>query len=145
MPVSPLPEGAFVWTNFPFGPPDRPDLPGPARHIAYVLGAREAGRGVQMLLAYTSSGAWRGAAVTPPLGVVSFTADEARALNQRAFHLELRCLARVPPTAAWFPEIDTPTKGIVAIASARLQARILGAAIDLAARRAELIEIRGPR
>lgn len=145
MPASPLPEGAFVWTNFPFGPPDRADVPGPVRHIAYVLGAREAGRGIQMLLAYTSSGAWRGAAETAPLGVVEFTAAEARALNQRAFHLDLRCLARVPPTAAWFPEIGTATKGIVAVASVRLQARIMKAATDLAARSPELIEVRGPR
>jgi len=145
VPAPPLSPGAFVWTNFPFGPPDRPDLPGPVRHIAYVLGAREAGRGVQMLLAYTSSGAWRGAAAMPPLGVVEFTAAEARALHQRAFHLDLRCLARVPPTVAWFPEIGSATQGVVAVASARLQARIMKAATDLAARRPELIEVRGPQ
>jgi hypothetical protein len=114
------------------------------RHIAYVLGAREAERGIQMLLAYTSSGAWRGAAATPPLGVVEFTAAEARALNQRAFHLDLRCLARVPATAAWFPEISSATQGVVAVASARLQARVMKVATDLAARNPELIEVRGP-
>jgi hypothetical protein len=119
-------------------------LPGPVRHVAYVLGAREIGRGIQMLLAYTSSGAWRGASAMPPLGVVEFTAAEARILNQRAFNLDLRCLARVPPTPAWFPEIGTERKGIVAIAGTRLQQRIMKAATDLAARHPELIEIRGP-
>ncbi|MBR0679127.1 hypothetical protein GXW74_01405 [Roseomonas eburnea] len=43
-----------------------------------------------------------------------------RTLNQRAFHLDLRCFARVPPSAAWFPEIGSATKGVVAVASARL-------------------------
>jgi hypothetical protein len=51
----------------------------------------------------------------------------------------------VSPTAAWFPEIGTATKGIVAVASVRLQARIMKAATDLAARSPELIEVRGPR
>jgi hypothetical protein len=141
----PFPSGAFVWTNFPFGPPDRPDVPGPKRHVAYVLGAQEVGRGLQMLLAYTSSGAWQGQRATPPLGVLNFDAAEAKALNQHAFHLDLRCLARVPPTSAWFPELEAETRGIISIAGSRLQARILKVASDLAARSPELIEIRGPR
>ena len=143
--VAPLPDGAFVWTSFPFGPHERPDIPGPVRHVAYVMGAREVGLGIQMLLAYTSSGPWRGGGVSLPLGVLEFSNAEARSLNQRAFHLDLRCLARVPPTAAWFPEIGSATKGILSVASPRLHARILKAGAELAARSPELIEVRGPR
>ncbi len=136
-------EGSFVWTMFPFGPPSRPDIPGPVRHIAYVLASRGDGTSLQLLLAYTSSGPWRGAAPQPPLGVLEFDEVAARSLNQQAFHIDLRCLARVPPNKAWFPDLDTPDRGVVAVAGARMRDRILKAAELLAGRNPRLIEIRG--
>ena len=136
-------EGTFVWTMFPFGPPSRPDIPAPVRHIAYVLGSRGDGASLQLLLAYTSSGPWRGAAPRPPVGVLEFDEAAARALNQRPFHIDLRCLARVPPTEAWFPDLAAPHHGVVAVAGARVRDRILKAAEFLAARSPRLIEIRG--
>lgn len=141
----PFPKGSFVWTRFPFGPPDRPDRPGPVRHIAYVLGFREVSSGLQVLLAYTSSGPWRGRAGSPPLGVVEFSDAEAKALGQRAFHIDLRCLARLPPTAPWFPDIVASGQGVVGTAGARLQERLLRVADEAATRSPELIEVRGPR
>lgn len=145
MPESPYPQGAFAWTNFPFGPPDRPDVPGPVPHIAYVLGARHVSGGLLVMLAYTSSGRWRGSAPEPPQGVIEFDDAAARPLNQKAFHIDLRCLARVPPTAAWFPELAAPGRGIVAVAGVRLRDRIMRVAEALATRSPALIEVRGPR
>jgi hypothetical protein len=136
-------EGTFVWTNFPFGPPDRPNVPGPVRHIAYVLASRGDGPLVQLLLAYTSSGAWRGAAPRAPIGVIEFDKTAARALNQRPFHIDLRCLARVPLTVEWFPDLALPGRGVVAVAATRVRDRILRAAEVLASRSPRLIEIRG--
>lgn len=140
-----LADGSFVWTRFPFGPPHRPDQPGPARHISYVLAQHSAARGTQLLLAYTSSGRWRGAAPAPPLGVLEFDAAAAHALGQRPFHLDLRCLARVPLTEAWFPDLAGAGHGVVAVANERLRAEIEHLFDGLVARSRDLIEMRGPR
>lgn len=99
---------------------------------------------MQVLLAYTSSGKWRGDAAVLPLGVIEFDAATAWVLNQRAFHLDLRCMAQVPVTAAWFPNLDEPERGVVAVAGARLRSRIERELAMLVARSRELIEMRGP-
>jgi hypothetical protein len=138
-------EGAFILTNFPFGPPDRPDQPGPLPHIAYCLGVRSIGRGSELILAYTSSGPWRPPGRTLPLGIIEFDRAAARALNQIPFHLDLRVLARVPPVAAWLPRLNTPGFGIIAWADAATRDRIAAEASRLAARRPEVIEVRGVR
>ena len=78
---------------FPFGPPDQP---GPVRHIAYVLATDSKPKVPMLLLAYTSSGPWRGAAARLPLGVIEFDDAAARAVGQKPFHIDLRCLAQVP-------------------------------------------------
>jgi hypothetical protein len=130
----------FVWTHFPFG---RPDVPGPARHITYVLGSRTGRASVHYLLAYTGSGLWRQATPSPPIGVIEFDAVASAALNQRPFHIDLRCLARLPPTAVWFPDIGQPGHGVVAVAGIRVRDRIMKAAEALAQRSPRLIEVRG--
>jgi hypothetical protein len=109
---------------FPFGPPDPPDQPGPVRHVAYVLATNSRPKVPMLLLAYTSSGPWRGAAGRLPLGVMEFEAAAARTVGQKPFHLDLRCLAQVPLTKRWFPDLERPNQGIVGTASARMQERI---------------------
>lgn len=143
MPAAVFAEGTFVWTFFPFGPPNRPDIPGPVRHIAYVLANRVDRTSAQLLLAYTSSGPWHGASTQLPSGIIEFDEATARRLNQRPFHIDLRCLARVPPTTAWFPDLASPERGVVAIAGVRVRDRILKAAELLATRSPRVIEIRG--
>lgn len=101
------------------------------------------GSSVLLLLAYTSSGRWRGVAPRPPIGVIGFDGAAARTLNQRPLHIELRCLARVPLTAASFPDLALPGRGVVAVAAMRVRDRILKAAELLASRSPRLIEIRG--
>jgi hypothetical protein len=137
--------GDFVWTMFPFGPPDRPDEPGPTRHVAYVLATSSAAAVPMALLAYTSSGPWRGAAARLPAGVLEFDAAAARALGQKPFHLDLRCLAQVPLTARWFPDWAQPGHGVVGTAGARLRARIEARLSELVARNRDVIEVRGVR
>lgn len=136
-------EGAFVLTNFPFGPPDRPDRPGPSPHTAYCLAVRDTRQGPELILAYTSSGPWRPPGPTLPLGVMEFDQSAARALNQIPFHLDLRVLARVLPTPEWLPRIGMPDSGIIAWAGRALRSRIEAGARNLAQRRPEVIEIRG--
>jgi hypothetical protein len=136
-------EGAFVLTNFPFGPPSRPDVPGPSPHIAYCLGFQNSARGPLLMLAYTSSGRWRPSRHELPFGVIQFDHDAAKALNQVPFHLDLRVLARIPESPEWLPRLNLPDHGIVASANRRLRERIAELAIEMARRRPEVIEIRG--
>ncbi|HEY4172481.1 MAG TPA: hypothetical protein VGM42_05590 [Rhodopila sp.] len=136
-------EGAFVLTNFPFGPPNRPDQPGPVPHIAYCLGVQTSGRGPELILAYTSSGPWRPPGRTVPVGVIEFDRAAASLVNQKPFHLDLRVLARIPLSPSWLPRLNTPDHGIVARADRALRDRINAAAERLVRRRPEVIQVRG--
>jgi len=140
-----IPSGAFVWTMFPFGPPDPTDRPGPVRHIAYVLATNSGRVPPVLLLAYTSSGPWRGDAARVPMGVIGFDAAAAGAVGQKPLHLDLRCLAQVPMTARWFPDLGQPGHGVVGTAGARLRTRLDALLHDIVTRNRDLIEMRGPR
>jgi hypothetical protein len=138
-------EGAFIRANFPFGhPPEARSRPGPYTHIAYCLGSRlEGGSVTEIMLAYTSSGPWRGVSPRRPVGIVEFTATEAGKLNQRPFHIDLRCLARVLPSPDWFPDWNAPDHGVVAIADEAVRERVLREAERLVKSSPEIVEIRG--
>jgi hypothetical protein len=136
-------EGAFVWTNFPFGPPDRPDQPGPLPHIAYCLAVQRTRQALELILAYTSSGRWRPAGPSLPLGVLEFDHAAAQAVNQVPFYLDLRVLARIPLLPAWLPGIDAPGSGIVGWADVSLRDRIAAEAQRLARRHPDVIQVRG--
>lgn len=142
---STIADGSFVWTLFPFGPPDPPDRPGPVRRIAFVLAIDTKPSIPQLLLAYTSSGTWRGSADAVPQGVINFSEADAKAVGQKPFHMDLRCLAQVPLTSAWFPDLAQPGNGVVGVAAARLQARIEKMLQELVMRNRDLIQMRGPR
>jgi hypothetical protein len=140
-------EGEFVWTNFPFGPPGHdPTVPGPSEHIAYVLGHRP-GAVTVVMLAYTSSGPWRGTGGAKPVGVLDFDRAQAARVNQKPFHVDLRCLARVALNEAWFTRLSRPGRGVVALADQEARDRITREAARLArvAAGTTMIEIRGIR
>jgi hypothetical protein len=128
--------GAFIRVYFPTQ--EKPRQPG-LLHICYVLGAtaREA------MVAYTTSQPWP-ANVPLPAGVRLFTADEAARLNQsRPFLLRLDVLAKLPLTAAWFPDVEKEGQGVIAVASNRLQEELTDLAANLLRRRRDLIQMRG--
>jgi hypothetical protein len=129
--------GAFVRVLFPTREePRRPGL----RHIGYVLGATAG----YAMVAYTTSQPWP--ADTPlPAGARLFSAREAMELIQsRGFRLRLDVLARLPLTRDWFPDIDRPGQGILVVAPGKLQAELIGIAANIARRRRELLQMRGP-
>jgi hypothetical protein len=129
--------GAFVRVRFPTR--EKPRQPG-LLHIGYIIG----GTATETLVAYTTSQPWP-SDVPLPAGARLFDADEARRLNQsKAFVTRLDILAKLPLAKAWFPDIDRPGQGIVAIAPADLQAELLQVAANLARRRRELLQMRGP-
>ena len=129
-------EGAFVKTLFPTS--EQPRRPG-LLHICYCLAVTRP----VVLMAYSSSKSWPSAAPLPP-GVRIFEAAEAARLNQRPFVLYLNRLARLPLTSDWFPDLDKPSQGVVAVAPAALQDQLLKTMAELAQRRRELIQKLGP-
>ena len=140
MPIAPdwtIVEGALVEVLFPTS--ERPRQPG-LLHICYCLGVRPP----VALVAYTTSVPWPSG--TPrPIGVRTFSADEAQALNQtRAFRLHLNRQARLPMTSAWFPRINAPNQGVIAMASHRLRQDLLDIAIELEKRHRAVVERLGP-
>lgn|SRR5487761_2489854 len=129
--------GTFVRVLFPTR--ENPRAPG-LLHIGYVLVVA----GQAAIVAYTTSQPWL--PNTPlPAGARLFDAQEAARLNQsRAFLLRLDVLARLPLTGAWFPDLDQASQGVIATAPPGLQAELTRLAVNLARRRRELLELRGP-
>jgi hypothetical protein len=62
----------------------------------------------------------------------------------RAFVLELRRMAALPVTVAWFPDLHAADRGFVGRAPERLRVELEAAATDFFRRRPEVIERLGP-
>jgi hypothetical protein len=129
-------EGAFVKTLFPTD--EHPRRPGFLR-LCYCLGVARP----IALVAYTSSQPWPADMPLPP-GVRVFDRRAAAALRQRPFVLYLNRIAKLPLTTSWFPEIETPSQGVVAIAPTALRDEVLRISIDLARRHHDLVRRLGP-
>ena len=129
--------GTFVRVLFPTR--EAPREPG-VLHIGYALivGGRD------VVVAYSTSQPWP--SDTPlPAGARLFDAHEAARLNQsRAFLLRLDVLARLPMTPRWFPDIEQPHQGVIATAPPALQSELTRLAVNVARRRRELLQLRGP-
>jgi hypothetical protein len=141
----PFQEGDFVWCAFPER--ENPARPGPL-HLAYTLAVSDvaasgAAQVLTALAAYTTSQPWHDLPL--PLGVFVFNRQEAAAFGQsRSFVMDLRRLAAVPVTPAWFPHLDQPGRGIQGHMPKGQQRRYLQVAEDLLTRRSELVERLGP-
>jgi hypothetical protein len=93
--------------------------------------------------AYTTSQPWE--YESKPAGVVIFDRTEAVNLGQdRAFVLDLRRLAYLPVTPAWFPYLGQPSDGIVGRADKSRRRQLNQIAADLLVRRSEIVERLGP-
>jgi hypothetical protein len=94
------------------------------------------------MAAYTTSQPWTG---TLPRGVIAFDSAEAADLGQtRAFVLDLRRLAYLPLTVAWFPRMAQPEAGVLGRAPKALRDRVNAMAAELATRRPESLSRSGP-
>jgi len=134
-----LRQGDFVWCAFPER--EAPLRPGPL-HVAYTLAVAEVGGGYAVIAAFTTSQPWVGAL---PQGVVAFDSTEAAGLGQaRAFLLDLRRLAYLPLTAAWFPRIAAEGAGVLGRTPKALRDRPNMMATDLVKRRPESLSRSGP-
>lgn len=129
--------GAFVRVLFPTR--EKPRRPG-LLHIGYVLITA----GPEVVVAYTTSQPWP-AAMPLPVGARVFGAREAAGLNQaRPFLMRLDQLAKLPMTRQWFPDLEHPGQGVMAIAPPALQTELTLLAVELGRRHRELVELRGP-
>jgi hypothetical protein len=129
-----LKSGDFVWTNFPYE--SDPDAPGPIRHAACVIAVfsqRDAAvattapvpsRGL-VVGVYTSSQVEKfGNAL--PVGVIQVAAERAtKSGEQSPFFIDVRKRAFIPFTRRFFPEIDSPGRGVIAPADKGLLKEIL--------------------
>ena len=139
MTVPALQQGDFVWCAFPER--EAPLRPGPL-HVAYTLAVATVGAGYGVMTAYTTSQTWAGAL---PHGVITFDSTEAASLGQaRAFVLDLRRLAYLPLTAAWFPRAGEKNLGVLGRAPKLLRDRVNAMATELAKRRPETLNRSGP-
>jgi len=95
-------------------------------------------------MAYTTSRQW--APDTPfPLGILAFNRAQAAIYGQsRAFVMDLRRIAFLPMTTAWFPYLDQSGSGVQGHAPKADQRRFRQTAEDLARRHRELVERLGP-
>lgn len=141
----PFREGDFVWCAFPEH--EAPARPGPL-HLGYTLAASGAAPPTSpvpsALMAYTTSRPWP-PDVPLPLGVLTFDRDVATRYGQsRAFVMDLRRIAFVPVTPAWFPRIEQPGHGIQGRALKAEQRHFRQLAHELATRHGALVERLGP-
>jgi len=132
--------GEFIWSAFPQS--ERPEQPGPGEHVAYTLAVSGVGGEFSAWMAYTTSRSWQGAV---PQGVRVFDLLEAKSLgHRRAFVLDFRCVAYMPVTVKWFPQLDTPSRGILGRAPKALRHELQGLVTELFAQHSEIVERRGP-
>jgi hypothetical protein len=98
--------------------------------------------GYGVMAAYTTSQNWVGA---HPLGVIAFDTTEAAGLGQaRAFVLDLRRLAYLPLTVAWFPRAAQEDAGVLGRAPKALRDRVNAVTTELVKRRPETLSRSGP-
>ena len=139
MTAPPLQQGDFVWCAFPER--ESPLRPGPL-HVAYTLAVAAVAGGHGVMAAYTTSQPWTGPL---PQGVVAFDREAAAGLGQaRAFVLDLRRLAYLPLTAAWFPRVGEVDAGILRRAPKSLRDRLNAITTEVVKRRHETLSRSGP-
>ncbi len=111
-------------------------------HVAYTLAVAAVTGGYGVMAAYTTSQPWAGAM---PQGMIAFDSAEAAGLGQaRAFVLDLRRLAYLPLTAAWFPRAGEEGAGVLGRAPRALRDRVNSMTTELAKRRPETLSRSGP-
>ena len=123
-----------------------PVRPGPV-HLGYTLTVFEAtalSGSPSALMGYTASQPWP-PDVVPPLGVFIFDREVVAGFGQsRAFVMDLRRIAFVPVTPAWFARRGQPGHCIHGHVPKRYQRRFRETATDLLARHGEIVDRFGP-
>ncbi len=143
----------MVWTYFPYD--TAPNLPGPIRHAAVIVGTFDANEGARRfgmrvpsygmaVGVYTSSqiGKFEG---TQPIGVIQVPLARAvKNKNQSAFFIDTRIRAFVPFHQSFFPDIGAEDHGIIASLDRGLWKRVQEEYVRVSQRyREQIVEV-GP-
>jgi hypothetical protein len=132
----------FVWCQFPYS--EQPLRPGPKEHVGYVADIRQI-RGnahLTVMSLYTTTAPWEPGSPLPP-GIIPVEPAVAEKMKQKGFVIDVRKIAFIPVTAAFFPRLAEPQKGIVHTASKRFH-QLVEDSLMLLAKRPELATKLGP-
>ncbi len=132
----------FVWCQFPYI--EEPLRPGPKERICYVADIRQIHGNAHLIVMsiYTTTVVWDSSTRLPP-GVIPVEPSAAAAMNQKGFVMDVRKVAFIPVTAAFFPRLSEPGRGVVHTASQRFHALVQNTLMQLA-KRPELVVRLGP-
>lgn len=110
--------GHFVDNLFPFS--ERPERPGPMRHVGLVFEKLEdAQKRAYLVLFYTTTAAEQGGRRRE--GTIKVSEVESMRMGMaKPFAIDTRCIAILPATKAFFPDIDKPQTVIKGTASEHL-------------------------
>jgi hypothetical protein len=131
--------GQFVWCMFPFS--ETPDVPGPTRHVAYIVDIVQRGNHVYVAAALYTTTSPKSSPL--PIGVIAMRDTSAKSVNQSDFFIDARRIAYMPIDTAFFPDLTRPGKGIQGEATKGLQHKIETTLAQML-KRPELIELLGP-
>ena len=96
--------GDFIDCNFPFA--ERPDVPGPVRHIAYVYSLAKLPTGEWRIMGLFTTTSPRMIEAIPQGLSVSVPATVSLRMGMRnAFVIDVHRMAILPPEPDWFPDI----------------------------------------
>ena len=139
----PCRRGDFVDCLFPFA--ERPDMPGPMRHIGYVQTlARLRDGQVRGLVMLTTTSPRMIERIPQGLGI-AVSADRSAAMGTRvAFVIDVHRLAVLPLEPGWFPDIDG-SRFVLGRADLHLQEAITRRYDEMRARYPNPAMVLGPR
>ena len=142
MTASAVPRGAFVDCFFPFA--EKPAIPGPMPHIAYVQTMLHLKNGEHRLLAMFTTTSPRIIDSIPPALKIRIPETSSRQMGMRnSFVIDIHRLALLPLTAEWFPEIGT-SRFVIGIADSHLRAAITKRYDEMLSRQPPPFSVSGP-
>lgn len=115
--------GIFVDCLFPFA--ERPAVPGPMRHIAYVYGRVRKASSEERAIAMFTTTSPKMVAQIPEGLAISISQESSAILGMRnSFVIDVHRYAILPMTEEWFPDLDLGEDFVIGRADERLRSVI---------------------
>jgi len=134
--------GDFVDCNFPFA--ERPSVPGPVRHIAYVYSLVKLPTGEWRIMGLFTTTSPRMIETIPQgLSVSVPAAISVRMGMRNAFIIDVHRMAILPPEPDWFPDIYRPDF-VIGSADDRLKDAVDRRVEEMRRRYPPVVQLSGP-
>jgi hypothetical protein len=138
----PCRSGDFVDCCFPFA--EKPDLPGPIRHIAYVYRlAKLPTDELRLMVLFTTASPRMIAAIPDGLSVTVPAANSLRMGMRSAFVVDVHRMAVLPPEREWFPDISND-RFIIGRADSQLKLAVTTRVHEMRSRYPNPLQLVGP-